>query len=98
MAAARLARAAKGGSPPTLTARGPSSRRSLASSPAGGSRRESAFGPASRRERPHVLLVLDEQVAPERALIAELLAGAGEHGVAVLWLGRERATCRASPA
>ena len=51
---------------------------------------ESAFGPASRRERPHVLLVLDETIAPERALVAEVLAGAGEHGVSVLWLGRER--------
>jgi DNA segregation ATPase FtsK/SpoIIIE, S-DNA-T family len=51
---------------------------------------ESSYGGAARRGRPHVLLVLDEDVAPERALVRDVLAGRGEHGVCVLWLGRER--------
>ena len=59
---------------------------------------ESSFGPVSRRGRPHVLLVLDEQVAPERSLIAELLGGDRPHDIAVLWLGTRCATCRASAA
>src|SRR3954449_3748945 len=37
--------------------------------------------------RTFLLLVLDEQVAPERSLIAELLGATGRYDVAVLWLG-----------
>ena len=52
-------------------------------------------GRAARRRAPgrglFVLLVLDEQVAPERSLIAELLGATGKHDVAVLWLGRDDA-------
>jgi S-DNA-T family DNA segregation ATPase FtsK/SpoIIIE len=51
---------------------------------------EHAYGGAVRHARPHVLLVLHEAVAPERTLVADVLAGAGELGVSVLWLGRER--------
>jgi DNA segregation ATPase FtsK/SpoIIIE, S-DNA-T family len=57
-------------------------------------RRESAdtgFGASRRREDwTSVLLILDEAVAPERALVADLLGRAAEAGVTVLWLGRER--------
>jgi S-DNA-T family DNA segregation ATPase FtsK/SpoIIIE len=43
-----------------------------------------------RRPTPAVLLVIDEEVAPERPLVAEVLGGAADAAVAVLWLGRER--------
>ena len=52
--------------------------------------RESSYGGAARRGRPHILLLVDEDVAPERSLVREVLAEGGEHGVSVLWLGRER--------
>ncbi len=44
-------------------------------------------GPKQRL--PHVLLVVDETVAPERALVSGLLAAA-DAGVTVLWLARQR--------
>jgi S-DNA-T family DNA segregation ATPase FtsK/SpoIIIE len=50
---------------------------------------EAHFGPA-RRSGVSLLLVLDEAVAPERALVADLLGRAADAGVAVLWLARER--------
>jgi S-DNA-T family DNA segregation ATPase FtsK/SpoIIIE len=57
-------------------------------------RRETAdtgFGASRRRAGwTSVLLVLDEAVAPERALVADLIGHAADAGVAVLWLGRER--------
>ncbi len=52
--------------------------------------RESSYGGAARRGRPHVLLLIDEDVAPERSLVRDVLAEGGEHGVSVLWLGQER--------
>lgn len=39
---------------------------------------------------PFLLLVIDEQSAPERSLVAELLQDAARHGIGVLWLGSER--------
>jgi S-DNA-T family DNA segregation ATPase FtsK/SpoIIIE len=51
---------------------------------------ESAYGGASQRPLPAVLLVLDEAVAPDRALVAEALGRAADGGVAAVWLGRER--------
>jgi DNA segregation ATPase FtsK/SpoIIIE, S-DNA-T family len=51
---------------------------------------EGAYGVGARRSGPAVLLVLDEDVAPERPLVAEVLGEAAEHGVAAIWLGRER--------
>jgi S-DNA-T family DNA segregation ATPase FtsK/SpoIIIE len=51
---------------------------------------ETAYGAAARRGRPHHVVIVDEAVAPERALVAGVLQGAAEHGVTVLWLGRER--------
>jgi S-DNA-T family DNA segregation ATPase FtsK/SpoIIIE len=51
---------------------------------------EQMYGTAARRGTPQILLVLDEAVAPERALVAAVLAGAADHGVSVLWLGRDR--------
>jgi S-DNA-T family DNA segregation ATPase FtsK/SpoIIIE len=48
------------------------------------------FGRARRAGWTSVLLLLDEAVAPERALVADLLGRAAEAGVSVLWLGRER--------
>jgi S-DNA-T family DNA segregation ATPase FtsK/SpoIIIE len=51
---------------------------------------EQTYGPAARRGRQQILLVLDEAVAPERALVGGLLAGAAGHGVSVMWLGRDR--------
>ena len=41
---------------------------------------------------PLVLLVVDERAAPERPLVADLLADAARYGIAVLWLGRDRRT------
>jgi S-DNA-T family DNA segregation ATPase FtsK/SpoIIIE len=51
---------------------------------------EGSFGSSSRRPTPAVLLVVDEEVAPERPLVAEALGRAADAGVGVLWLGRER--------
>jgi DNA segregation ATPase FtsK/SpoIIIE, S-DNA-T family len=51
---------------------------------------EARFGPARRSGWISLLLVLDEEVAPERALVADLLGRAADAGVAVLWLARER--------
>jgi S-DNA-T family DNA segregation ATPase FtsK/SpoIIIE len=51
---------------------------------------EGSMRPSSRRPMPAVLLVVDEEVAPERPLVAEVLGRAAEAGVGVLWLGRER--------
>lgn len=51
---------------------------------------EGGFGSSSRRPTPAVLLVVDEEVAPERPLVAEALGRAADAGVGVLWLGRER--------
>src|SRR5204862_7741849 len=46
-----------------------------------------------------VVLVVDEQAAPERSVTADLLDGAARSGIGVLWLGRDRAglpgECRA---
>jgi len=51
---------------------------------------ETRFGPARRTGWVSLLLVLDEAVAPERALVADLLVRAADAGVAVLWLAHER--------
>ena len=39
---------------------------------------------------PFVLLVIDEQSAPESSLVAKLLEDAARYGIGVLWLGSER--------
>jgi DNA segregation ATPase FtsK/SpoIIIE, S-DNA-T family len=51
---------------------------------------EARFGPARRPGGIALLLLLDEAIAPERALVTDLLGRAAEAGVAVLWLARER--------
>ncbi len=56
---------------------------------------ESAYGGAARRGQPHVLLVLDEGVAPERAFVRDILADGGEHGVSCSGWGASGAICRA---
>jgi S-DNA-T family DNA segregation ATPase FtsK/SpoIIIE len=43
----------------------------------------------AQRRLPHVLLVVDETVAPERSLATQVLAAA-EVGVSVVWLARQR--------
>src|SRR5262249_37561179 len=53
-------------------------------------RRAAEEGLGRRSGWPGLLVVLDEAVAPERSLVAEVLNGASEAGVGVLWLGRER--------
>ena len=50
---------------------------------------DAGFG-SSRLASPSLLLVLDEAVAPERPLVAELLGKAATAGVAVVWLGSAR--------
>ncbi|NUR77509.1 MAG: cell division protein FtsK, partial [Thermoleophilia bacterium] len=44
---------------------------------------------AAQQRLPHILLVVDETVAPERALATQVLA-ARDAGVTVLWLARQR--------
>jgi DNA segregation ATPase FtsK/SpoIIIE, S-DNA-T family len=51
---------------------------------------EGTYGPSALRTTPAVLLLIDEAVAPERPLVADVLGRAAEHGVAALWLGRDR--------
>lgn len=51
---------------------------------------EAVYGGGARHARPHVLLVLDESVAPERSLVADVLGSGGDVGVSVVWLGRDR--------
>jgi DNA segregation ATPase FtsK/SpoIIIE, S-DNA-T family len=51
---------------------------------------DARLGAARRPIGTSLLLVLDEAVAPERALVADLLGRAADAGVAVLWLARER--------
>jgi S-DNA-T family DNA segregation ATPase FtsK/SpoIIIE len=51
---------------------------------------EGAYAPRMRTAGPAVLLVLDELVAPERPLVTEVLSQAADHGIAAIWLGRER--------
>ncbi|HEV8460221.1 MAG TPA: FtsK/SpoIIIE domain-containing protein [Gaiellaceae bacterium] len=48
----------------------------------------SALG-AQQTRIPHVLLVIDETVAPERSLVGNVLSGA-DSGVTTIWLARER--------
>ena len=50
---------------------------------------ETTYG-AARRATPALLLVLDEALAPERALVAETLAGAADAAVVAIWLGSDR--------
>ena len=50
---------------------------------------EATYG-AARRATPALLLVLDEALAPERALVAETLAGAADAAVVAIWLGSDR--------
>ena len=50
---------------------------------------ETTYGSA-RRATPALLLVLDEALAPERALVAETLAGAADAAVVAVWLGSDR--------
>jgi S-DNA-T family DNA segregation ATPase FtsK/SpoIIIE len=74
---------------------GPTGARELFEEAAGLVRRrledaEGGYGASSRRPTPAVLLLVDEDVAPERPLVADVLGRAAEAGVAVLWLGRER--------
>ena len=92
VAAARLAETSPmGGSSPARTGRAvaASRRRPHGLGPAARGRRRRS-GRAGRRGRPHVLLVLDEHVAPERASSPRCSPAPARHGVAVLWLGRER--------
>jgi DNA segregation ATPase FtsK/SpoIIIE, S-DNA-T family len=51
---------------------------------------DAAFGSTRRGDWQGVLLVLDELVVPERALVADVLRNAAEAGIGVLWLARER--------
>jgi S-DNA-T family DNA segregation ATPase FtsK/SpoIIIE len=51
---------------------------------------EAAYAARARTATPAVLLVLDELVAPERPLVTEVLSQAADHGIAAIWLGRER--------
>jgi len=51
---------------------------------------ERTLSSSAVRWSPHVLLVVDERVAPERPLVAELLTDAARYGIAVLWLGSGR--------
>ena len=48
-------------------------------------RSRQAQSAARSRQLPVVLLLLDEGIAPERALIGPMLAEGAEHGIAVLW-------------
>jgi S-DNA-T family DNA segregation ATPase FtsK/SpoIIIE len=43
-----------------------------------------------QRSRPALMVVIDEDVAPSRALVDELLADATETEVTIVWLGRRR--------
>ncbi len=52
-------------------------------------RSRQAQSAARSRQLPVVLLLLDEGIAPERALIGPILAEGAEHGIAVLWLGSD---------
>jgi S-DNA-T family DNA segregation ATPase FtsK/SpoIIIE len=45
---------------------------------------------SARRRPPTVLLLIDEDVAPSRAIVDDLLGDAGETDVAIVWLGRRR--------
>jgi S-DNA-T family DNA segregation ATPase FtsK/SpoIIIE len=45
---------------------------------------------ADVRFSPHVLLVVEEEAAPERPLVADLLADAARYGISVIWLGSRR--------
>jgi DNA segregation ATPase FtsK/SpoIIIE, S-DNA-T family len=51
---------------------------------------EGTYGGAAQRPLPFVLALVDEAVAPERPLVAEVLRGAASGGAGVVWLGRER--------
>jgi S-DNA-T family DNA segregation ATPase FtsK/SpoIIIE len=48
------------------------------------------FGTQRVRPRPQLLLLVDEDVAPPRAVIDELLSDASENDLAAVWLGRDR--------
>jgi S-DNA-T family DNA segregation ATPase FtsK/SpoIIIE len=45
------------------------------------------YGPAARRPRPHVLLIIDEAAAADRSSVGEILAADPSLGVSTLWLG-----------
>jgi DNA segregation ATPase FtsK/SpoIIIE, S-DNA-T family len=49
-----------------------------------------ALSGSKRKATPALLLIVDEDVAPERPLVAQVLGRAAEAAVGVLWLGRER--------
>jgi S-DNA-T family DNA segregation ATPase FtsK/SpoIIIE len=51
---------------------------------------DAAFGGGRRQDWQGVLLLLDERVVPERALVADVLRNAADAGIGVLWLARER--------
>jgi DNA segregation ATPase FtsK/SpoIIIE, S-DNA-T family len=51
---------------------------------------DAAFGAGRRQDMQGVLLLLDERVVPERALVADVLRNAADSGIGVLWLAHER--------
>lgn len=48
---------------------------------------EERYGQGSRRPSPHLLLILDELSATDRASVGEILAAAPNLGISTLWLG-----------
>ena len=52
-------------------------------------RSQRAQSAARSRQLPVVLLLLDEGIAPERALIGPIMAEGADHGIVVLWLGSD---------
>jgi S-DNA-T family DNA segregation ATPase FtsK/SpoIIIE len=54
-----------------------------------GDRNRIRIGATRELVTPYVLLVIDEALAPERAMLSELLAEGGDHGIGVIWLGTE---------
>jgi S-DNA-T family DNA segregation ATPase FtsK/SpoIIIE len=51
---------------------------------------EGTYGGAAQRPLPFVLALVDETVAPERPLVADVLGASAAGGVGIVWLGRER--------
>ena len=52
---------------------------------------ESQIATRAKRFHPFVLVLVDEEVAPERALVGELLRAAADVSVGVVWLGSDSA-------
>lgn len=47
-------------------------------------------GSDGSRQRPFVVVLVDESVAPERSRLTELLTEGREHGIGIIWLGSRR--------